>query len=80
MSAKMPKGARGEAWGILNPYGDLWTWQTFDTPELAISYVERFWRDIKTAHELSRFKPVRVKVHVTPARVQPETPHDLPRY
>lgn len=65
VAGKRPKGARGEAWGILNPYGDLWTHSTFDSPEEATAYVERFWQGISGARDLRRFRPIRVKVHVT---------------
>lgn len=68
---RRPKGAQGEAWGILNPYGDLWTWQTFGTPEQAMQHVAHFWRTTKDM-DLSKFKPVRVKVHVTALREKGE--------
>lgn len=58
---RKPKGALGQAWGILNPYGDLWTWQTFDTPEDARRYVAEFWRN-NSKVDLASFQPVRVTV------------------
>lgn len=65
---RKPKGAKGEAWGILNPYGDLWTWQSFDTEAEALEYIVRFWRG-NPKIDLRQFKPVRVKVHTTVARL-----------
>lgn len=62
--ARQPKGARGEAWGILNPYGDLWTWQTFETQDEAMEHVARVWRPLGGT-AIQGFKPIRVNVHVT---------------
>lgn len=66
---KAPKPATGEAWGILNPYGDLWTYETFRTPAAAMAHVASFWRGIN--HDLGAYKAVRVEVRVT---VLPEPP------
>ena len=71
---KKPRGAEGEAWGILNPYGDLWGWTTFETEEKARQYVADFWRGTSSGGDLSRFRPIRVRVHVTALPVQEPTP------
>lgn len=64
--SKKPKPATGEAWGILNPYGDLWTRKTFDTEEAARQHVRAWWSwNPEAGGDLSKFKPVRVKVRVT---------------
>jgi hypothetical protein len=64
---KKPKPARGEAWGILNPYGDLWTYETFESEDAVKAYVKRFWSDFPPSSrgDLTKFKPVRVRVTVS---------------
>jgi hypothetical protein len=63
---KRPKPARGEAYGILNPWGDLWTHDTFQTEALARKHIEDFWRNFPSPPtDLSRFKVIRVKVTVS---------------
>lgn len=61
------KPAEGEAWGILNPYGDLWTHRTFASEKAAAQYVRDFWRGISVEKigDLRRFRPVLVNVHVS---------------
>lgn len=64
--ARRPKGTKVERWGILNPYGDLWTHETFESADQARRYVHRFWQGLNGAGgDLRRFRPIRVKVHVT---------------
>lgn len=64
--AKKSKPYRSTSrFGILNPYGDIWSPETFDTEAEAMAYVEQFWRDTKGVTDLSRFKPVRVRVTVS---------------
>lgn len=66
---RKPKPATGGAWGILNPYGDVWTHDTFHTKEEARAYLEAFWNQPGFApQDLSRFKivPVRVRVSASP--------------
>jgi hypothetical protein len=76
--AKRPKPARGKAWGILNPYGDLWTYETFSTAEAAEAYVRLFWKGVRTApQDLTRFKPIRVKVTVSALKTPDTTGADL---
>lgn len=76
--AKKPKPCRGQAWGILNPYGDLWGHETFSTPEAAMRRVADFWRGIRTAPDLSKFKPVRVRVTISVLPSAHPTPGDSP--
>jgi hypothetical protein len=65
---KRPKPTRGKALGILNPYGDLWTYETFATETRARQYIADFWRGNPNAPALDKFKvvPVRVTVSVLP--------------
>lgn len=63
--AKRPKPARGKALGILNPYGDLWTYETFQTEELARAYIKAFWAPIDHGPDLSKFTVIPVKVTVS---------------
>ena len=62
--------AEGEAWGILNPYGRLWTHHTFPSEDAARRQVEAFWRGNPRAGDLSGFKPVRVNVRTTLAEIE----------
>lgn len=62
---RKPKGRSDQQWGILNPYGDLWTYETFATPEAAREHVADFWSEMKTIEtDISRFRIVRVNVRV----------------
>ena len=65
--AKKPRGNEGIAWGILNPWGDVWTTNTFETEEAARAHVREFWARFPEQRDLTKFKPVRVKVHVSVA-------------
>lgn len=65
---KRPKPARGEAWGILNPWGDFWTYETFATELEAREYVRRFWNSpgfLAEPRDLSAYRIVRAKVTVS---------------
>jgi hypothetical protein len=65
-TAKRPSPIRGNAYGILNPYGDFWTWQTFETERAARDYVVAYWRTFpKPPHDTSRFRVIPVKVSVS---------------
>lgn len=58
-------------WGILNPYGDIWTSDTFETRSAAAAHVVDFWsREGFTAADqspsnINRFRVVPVKVTVS---------------
>lgn len=67
---KTCRGNAGEAWGIMNPYGDIWTTRTFETKADAVQHVKDFWTKLEggASRDLSLFRPVRVKVHVTLAK------------
>jgi hypothetical protein len=67
---------KGEAWGILNPYGELWTHQTFPTERAARDYVDAFWR-WPGAPETSGFTTVRVNVRVSVAPPEQRAPSTL---
>lgn len=67
--SRKPKRARpahGEALGILNPYGDIWTHETFRSEFAAKAYVRAFWATIQ-GHgvDVDKFTVVRVKVTVS---------------
>jgi hypothetical protein len=57
---KKPKGTSRTGYGILNPYGDMWTSEVFDTPAQAQAHLEGFWKGIQD-HDLSKFKIVHAK-------------------
>ena len=63
MSASV-KPIRGKAFGIINPYGDLWTHQTVRDERAARDHIEAFWRGTTTM-DTSRFKIVPVRVTVS---------------
>lgn len=66
MTQKRPKPARGEAFGILNPYGDIWTHDTFHTEADARAYIVAFWRNVRSPSvDPSAFKVIPVKVTVS---------------
>lgn len=63
---RRPRTAQAEAWGILNPWGDVWTYHTFDSKEAAEAFVQKFWRDFPGSKpDTRRFKAIRVKVVVS---------------
>jgi len=67
-----PKPARGKGFGILNPFGDLWTYHWFDTEADARRFIADFWRGNQSAPDLDKFKviPVRVTVSALLPRVK----------
>jgi len=63
---KRAKPARGEAWGILNPWGDVWTHDTFATPEAAKRHLVAFWsQPWFPPTDTDKFRIVRVLVTVS---------------
>lgn len=60
---KKPKPYKMRRFGIISPYGDVWTCQTFDSREAARQHVADFWKDIGGA-DLSRYMVARVEVTV----------------
>jgi hypothetical protein len=65
---RRPKPARGAAFGILNPYGNVWTFESFPTEAAAREYLEAFWRNPGFGpQDTSKFQivPVRVTVSAT---------------
>lgn len=67
---KRPKPARGKAFGILNPYGDMWTYAHFPSRIAALRHISDFWGSIP--HDPGRYTvvPVRVTVSALPSRPQ----------
>lgn len=72
LQPKRPKPKRVQRFGILNPYGDLWTHSTFETEHAAQMHVVIFWRGDKNV-DVSKFRvvPVRVTVSVI---AKPQSP------
>jgi hypothetical protein len=73
---RQPKTARMDhLWGILNPYGDVWSYRVFDTPEEARAHLEDFWRDYDKGEPTRcyRIVPVKVQRSVDLARLYPTT-------
>lgn len=61
---KGPKPYRCRRYGILNPYGDVWSPETFNTMLAAREHVKRFWSN-QPDHDLSKYEIVPVKVIVS---------------
>jgi hypothetical protein len=59
--SKKPKTASREGYGILNPYGDMWSSNVFDTMDEASEYLRNFWRKSKPGADLSAYKIVKAK-------------------
>lgn len=57
---KRPKTSSTVGYGIINPYGDMWTSEVFDTPGQAKGHLERFWQNINGT-DLTKFRIVRAK-------------------
>ncbi len=66
--AKPARSSGCQVFGILNPYGNLWTWETFASESEARDYVRRFWLSMPGTTDLSKFKVIPVKVTVSDAR------------
>jgi len=72
---KKPKPARGRAFGILNPWGDVWTYETFETEGEARAYIAAFWLHPGFGpQDLSKFKVVPVRVVVSVVREPEKSP------
>ena len=56
--------------GILNPYGQFWTHETFTTPEKARDYIETFWARNANKPDTSKFEVI--PVILTISAVTPE--------
>lgn len=75
--ASRPKGyIDTKRFGVLNPWGDIWTSETFTSEAKARKHIEDFWRGIDDAGDLTRFKVVPVRVHVTVIRQALEVHHE----
>lgn len=61
---KKPRGTSREGYGILNPYGDMWTTDIFDTVDQAHEHVRRFWNGSETGKTF-RYTVVRARQHTT---------------
>lgn len=61
---KRPTPYRSRRYGILNPYGDIWSPVTFATIEEAKSHIESFW-SFDPKRDLSVFAVVPVRVTVS---------------
>lgn len=55
---RSPKPAEAVGFGILNPYGDMWTGRVFETADEARCFLEGFWRGISKS-DPNKFKIVR---------------------
>lgn len=60
--ARKPRSTAREGFGILNPYGDVWTTDIFPSAEEAREHVVTFWRDtMKEPQGAGGYRIVRVK-------------------
>jgi hypothetical protein len=60
MAKKPPKTTSLDGYGIMNPYGDMWTVEVFPTTQQAQRHLERFWSG-NSSMDLSKFKIVRAR-------------------
>lgn len=58
-----PRPYRMDRFGILSPYGDIWSCNTFGTEDEARQYIADYWRG--TGVRLDTFKVVPVEVVVS---------------
>lgn len=61
---KAPRSSTLDRWGILNPWGDVWTVDTFNDADSAREYLRAFWSGQKQDLTTFRIVPVRVRVSV----------------
>lgn len=57
-----PAPARRDGFGIVGPYGNVWSIDVFDTPSQAERHLADFWRGID--RDLTKFKIVRVRASI----------------
>lgn len=74
------KPNRHKAFGILNPFGDVWSPHWFDRAEDAERYIRSFWSGVKNPPDPAAFKVVPVRVTISAIRPkaskkQTENPH-----
>lgn len=48
--------------GIINPYGGVWTWETFANEDEARAHLKRFWGENEAKVEGFTFERVHVRV------------------
>jgi hypothetical protein len=66
MSEKRPRANATTGWGILNPYGDVWTPEIFETPEQAQKHLEDFWKSFPGPNtDTRKFRIVKARVRVS---------------
>lgn len=53
--------ARHVGFGILNPWGDMWTSEVFSTQEAARDHLAAFWRGSSSPPDLTRYRIVRAR-------------------
>lgn len=54
------KAVRAEAYGILNAYGEFWTFKTFDSPESAQQYINNWARKYNVNMDKHKIVPVTI--------------------
>lgn len=52
------------AYGILNAYGDWWTWKTFETAHDAVHYMNIYWENIIPRPNMDNHKIIKVRITV----------------
>lgn len=55
---KRPRANGHNGYGIVSPYGDMWTSTIFNTADQAKAYVKDSWKDIKGNHDVSKYRIV----------------------
>jgi hypothetical protein len=73
---KKPKTARmAGLWGILNPWGDLWTYEAFGTQAEARVHLEKWWAAFDGSKPATGYRIVPVKV-MTSVDFSPTPPQE----
>lgn len=60
---KRPAMSSHNGYGILSPYGDMWTSSIFNSPTEAKDYIRDFWRGVK-GHDITKYRIVWAKQSV----------------
>lgn len=62
---RKPRTASRDGFGILNPYGDFWGPNLFDTEADAKAHFDAFWRGVKDAPDWSRYRVVPARQRIS---------------
>ena len=61
---RTPKATSRVGYGIVNPYGDMWTTDIFETEDSARKHLANFWRGVEN-QDLRRYRIVRAETRTS---------------